>query len=362
MIEHKQRIHGYDLARAIAVFIMIVVNFNLVLASPDHDESVLASMLQFLQGKGAALFVVLAGVGISLLIKKNLLTADSIGLKQKRMLLYKRAAFLFVFGLFFSWMWPADILHFYGCYILIGAIVMTRHSAYLWILALLLIILYPYMLYIIEYEEGWNWVTVEYTDFWSISGFFRNFFINGFHPVVPWVAFLLAGIWLGRQNMSSKPRRNLILWVSVTIFILVQMISKRLIDASLSYTNFSLDETVALYGTSPMPPMPLFMISGISGSFVLIILCIWITEIANKTHQLHFLIKTGQMAFTHYITHIVLGIVAVTLFFGENNLPPVQALLLALTFCVASTIFSHLWGKKFKKGPMAKAIRFITKT
>ncbi|TYA71952.1 DUF418 domain-containing protein [Seonamhaeicola marinus] len=362
MIKHQERIQGYDVARALAVFIMIIVHFNLVLAKANNDESVLASILNLIQGKGAALFVVIAGAGISLMIRTNLFFNDLLRLREKRMLLFKRAAFLFLFGLIFSLVWPADILHSYGCYILIGAIVMTRHSAYLWVFILLLIFSYPFIIEVVDYEKGWDWLTIEYTDYWSFNGFIRNFFINGFNPVVPWVAFILAGIWLGRQNIHSKSIRNTILGVSITVFVLTQMLSKRLIEASQSFTNLTLDEALAFYGTAPMPPMPVFMISSISWAFMVITLCIWITEKLKHTTMFVFLVKTGQMAFTHYISHIVIGLIICITIYGENNLPLWYAITLALVYCFFCILFSVLWNKKYKKGPLSMFIRYVTKT
>ncbi len=362
MIQHKQRIQGYDVARALAVFIMIIVHFNLVLSNADNTESTLASLLNLIQGKGAALFVVIAGAGISLMIKNSLRFNDKIRLKEQQVLLFKRAAFLFVFGLIFTLVWPADILHSYGCYILIGAIAMTRHSAYLWILILLLILSYPFILEFVDYEKGWNWITVEYTDLWSFNGFIRNFFINGFNPVVPWVAFILAGIWLGRQNMHYKHIRHTILGISTTVFVLIQMISKRLIEASQNFTNLTSGEVMSLFGTEPMPPMPLFMISGISWAFMMITICVWVTEKLKHTDIFNFLIKTGQMAFTHYISHVVIGLMVCIIIFGENNLAQWHAVSLALIYCSICIVCSVLWSKKYKKGPMSMFIRYVTKT
>ncbi|NMH88246.1 DUF418 domain-containing protein [Flavivirga algicola] len=362
MTQHKQRIQGYDVARALAVFIMIIVHFNLVLANTNNTESILASLLNMIQGKGAALFVVIAGAGISLMIKNNLLFNDKIRLKEKQVLLFKRAAFLFVFGLMFTLVWPADILHSYGCYILIGAIAMTRQSVYLWIGILLLIFSYPFILEFVDYEKGWNWLNVEYTDLWSLNGFMRNFFINGFNPVVPWVAFILVGIWLGRQNMHSKYIRNTILGVSTTVFVLIQMVSKRLVEASQNFIHLTSGEALSLFGTEPMPPLPLFMISGISWAFMIITLCIWGTDKLKHTSICNFFVKTGQMAFTHYISHVVIGLIICIIIFGENNLTQWHAVILALIYCSICMVFSVLWGKKYKKGPMSMFIRYVTKT
>ena len=66
----KRRIIGYDLARALAVFGMVVVNFKIVKGAEDNGPAWLVSLVGLLSGRAAATFVVLAGIGISLLTQK----------------------------------------------------------------------------------------------------------------------------------------------------------------------------------------------------------------------------------------------------------------------------------------------------
>jgi uncharacterized membrane protein YeiB len=356
MVNVQQRIVGYDVARALATFIMIIVNFHLVLATVQ-GEGVIQHILGLLQGKGAALFIVLAGVGISLMTRKSFITSDKLKLKENQQLLLKRALFLFVFGLLYTPLWPADILHNYGIYISVGAFLITSGSRKLWFSIFLLILLYPILISLIDYETGWNWDTNEYSGFWTVKGFIRNLFFNGFHPIIPWLAFLLTGIWLGRQNMANKQTKRIILLISAIVFCSTQIGSQLLIYISTSYLDFTVEDAITIFGTAPLPPMPLFMISGISWSFMVIICCIWVTE--NTKGSFYFLVRTGQMAFTHYILHVLVGILSAYLLFGENNLSPLITLFYAIGFCICSVVLSVQWTKRFKKGPMATVMRFI---
>jgi uncharacterized membrane protein YeiB len=355
----KNRIVGYDIARALAIFIMVIINFNLVLSNL-RDTGILSHVLSFLQGKGAALFVVLAGAGISLMIKKSLQSNNKLDLKKKRRILLKRALFLFVTGLIYMPLWPADILHYYGFYILISVLVMHSKNKIIWTVVTVIIAMYPVLMLFIDYEAGWNWTLNEYTNFWSIQGFTRNLLINGFHPVLPWVAFMIAGLWLGRQDMSNTKIRKQILWTAMFVFMATQLISSSLIEMLISILGFSIEDATAILGTQPMPPMPLFMISGISWSFAVTAICVWISEKSEHKKSLDFLVKTGQLAFTHYIVHIVVGILSAYLFFGENNLSSIEALLYAFLFYILLVVFSIYWRKKFKKGPISLLMRLIT--
>jgi len=66
----KKRIVGYDLARAIAIFGMVVVNFKIVMGAGQNGPAWLVSSVGLLNGRAAATFVVLAGVGLWLRLRR----------------------------------------------------------------------------------------------------------------------------------------------------------------------------------------------------------------------------------------------------------------------------------------------------
>ena len=89
------RIEGYDVARSLAIFGMVVVNFKTTMGAERLGPEGLIRVLNLLDGRAAALFVVLAGVGISLLSRTARQTNDHLLLGQHRRLLLKRALILF---------------------------------------------------------------------------------------------------------------------------------------------------------------------------------------------------------------------------------------------------------------------------
>ena len=130
------RIPGYDLARALAVMGMVLVNFKVVMGAEKAGLSWLIWLVGCLDGRAAATFVVLAGVGLSLISQRVRITQDLSGIAQNRKMLLKRALFLFVVGFLYTPIWPADILHFYGIYIALGAVLLTASNRWLWGLSL----------------------------------------------------------------------------------------------------------------------------------------------------------------------------------------------------------------------------------
>ena len=57
--------------------------------------------------------------------------------------------------------------------------------------------------------EGWVGPTpfINYVDFWTIKGFLRNLFFNGYHPIFPWFSFFLIGMLIGRLDLHNKNKK-----------------------------------------------------------------------------------------------------------------------------------------------------------
>lgn len=351
-----KRLLGIDLARAVAIFGMVVVNFKMVLGS--EGEGTAKAWMQVLDGKFAALFVVLAGIGLALMTKKAKTQNTPELWQQARLKIIKRALFLFVFGLLYWWIWPADILHFYGVYMLLTLFLLQKKDSSLLWSSGGLIALFPLLLLFLDYEAGWNFDTLNYTGFWQWDGFLRNLFFNGFHPVIPWAAFMVYGLWLGRQNLQDTIWvKQLALWSGLA-FLCLQLFSYGL---PLLFPA-SWQETLSLFlGTAPMPPMPLYLLSGIASSTALIALCILLGNAFSSSKLLHLFVQTGQMALTLYMFHILIGIIIIEMLFDTalGNFSWQFSLLAALCFNLCSIFFANLWLHFFSQGPFEAFMRKI---
>ena len=128
MNQMNTRIVGYDFARSLAVFGMVTVNFNIVMGTDKVRHHWLRQVIGLFEGRAAVTFVVLAGIGLSLLTQRAQITNGAHGIRDSRKQLLKRAAFLFVVGLCYTPIWQADILHFYGIYIAAGTLLLTASN------------------------------------------------------------------------------------------------------------------------------------------------------------------------------------------------------------------------------------------
>lgn len=353
---------GYDLARALAVFGMVIVNFKVVMGAETAGPAWLVWLVGRLDGRAAAAFVILAGVGISLMTNAARQNRNRSALGAKRRTLFKRSVWFFCCGLLYTPIWPADILRFYGLFFLIGAGFLTVRDRTLWIVALFLAEAFVLLLLLGDYEKGWEWSTLSYTDFWTSAGMLRHLFFNGFHPVIPWAAFLLVGMWLGRQAVSEpQVRRNLLLG-GLAAIILTEIASHFLTGWMLvRFPEANPTDIGYLFGTTPMPPMPLYLLSAGGTAVVLITLCLSFSQrFPSATWLLRPLTNTGQLALTLYVAHVVvgMGLLEALGLLEKQTLP--LALASALLFCVAGVAFATLWCRFAKRGPLEWAMRRLT--
>lgn len=364
------RIEGYDLARAAAIFGMVVVNFSLVMTgaewgreAPGGDTG-LARIASLLEGRAAALFVVLAGIGLALGARRALASGDPAALLAARKTLWKRSAFLFVFGLAFSAVWPADILHFYGWYLGLGALALAWPGRRLFGAAAGLAAAFVVLLLVGDYEAGWDFETITYTDFWTPAGQMRHLFFNGFHPVVPWLAFLLLGIWLGRRDLADRAVRRRVFAVGVAVAALAETASALLLrQFAAGLTGEDAEIAAAVLGTSPMPPMPLYLLASAGTAVAVLALAVGVSaspfarrSAARPIHDA--LAAAGRLSLTVYVAHVLLGmgtLEALGRLDGGQSLE--SALAASALFYLLAVLFAVLWTKKFRRGPLEAALR-----
>jgi uncharacterized membrane protein YeiB len=356
----KQRIIGIDVARALAVIGMIIVNFKVVFG--DCGQSWVHVFASVFDGKAAATFVVLAGVGIALMTNTAVKNNDHKKLKIARIRILKKAVFLFFVGLSYITIWPADILHFYGVYMAMILVILKCKQKTIFITGVFIIIIYPILMMVLNYESGWNFKTLTYQDLWTFKGFLRNLFFNGFHPAIPWAAFLVFGYWFGKQDLHNNQFLKKILWMSALFFIAIQMVSYGFITLLSEGNQETALELTEIFGTNPMPPLPLYMGNGVAIAFVLISSCILLAKKFEKSTIIDALNKTGQLALTFYVAHVIIGMGIIEVInpskIGKYSIE--FSVGYAIVFSMCCVLFAILWRKYYQVGPLEWVLRKIT--
>ncbi|WP_332852364.1 DUF418 domain-containing protein [Duganella sp. S19_KUP01_CR8] len=341
MQHQKQRLEGLDLARFLAFVGMVIVNFRMAMGIKDGD-SLLAVLTGALEGRAAACFVVLAGIGLGIAAARN----DH---AQTVTVTLRRAVFLLVLGLCNMLLFEADILHYYAFYFLFGALLLSLSWQALAACIVALDLLFVGLVLTQNYSAGWDWRTYTYSGFWTPSGFGRNLLFNGWHPVLPWLGFLLLGMLLGRLPLAQRAvQHRLICWG--TAILLTAEGASLLLRAALP-------ELSELLTTKPIPPMPLYMLASSGGAVLVIGLCLRSAAWLQRKRVLQLAIPAGRQTLTLYIAHVLLGmgaLEALGLLSGQGVATAVTA---ALLFCVAASAYAWWWSRHFQRGPVEALMR-----
>ncbi len=356
----KKRIIGFDFARAIAIFGMVIVNFKIAMNAEQGNKALLWFSGLF-EGRASALFVVLAGIGLTFMTSKARLSGDPVLIRKGQFSVIKRGLLLIVIGLAYTPIWEADILHFYGFYFMVGAAVLKLNNKKLLSAGASFILLFPIMMLIFDYEKGWNWDTLTYQNFWSVDGMIRHIFFNGFHPVFPWSTFLILGMWLGRLDLQNLKLRKKLIGIFFTIWITIEglFFGLRYIFETFIDTEMTTDEIRFLFSTSIIPPLPQYLLAAGSLAALVILLSLYFTERFSQSIFVNSLFKTGQLSLSLYVAHVIVGMGTLEGIGRLENQTLDFSLLSSLLFCLGAILFSVIWLKFFKSGPLEWVFRKI---
>ncbi|TXK84373.1 DUF418 domain-containing protein [Paenibacillus sp. N3.4] len=356
MNESTQRITGLDFARAWAIFGMIIVNYKLAMQAENGGATWLVAIAGLFEGRASALFVILAGIGVSLMNAKARNSMNKELIRQIRYSLCRRAAFLFVVGIFLLLIgWNADILHYYAVFMLIASVMITVSDKKMLSLFVVILIASQLFLVIFDYSKGWDVNFHIYSGFWTLAGFGRNLMLNGFHPIFPWVCFFLIGMWIGRKRWLVRENSPKLLLYSLSGTVLLEMISYSLVK----WTSPILDIEAAnyLFTTKPMPPTMLYVLSATCSALAIIAISLYVVDRFRNSLVTQAFINTGQLSLTHYIGHVVIGLGFLEAVGHLENGKLSFAIAYGCGYFIIAIIFSYVWRKSMNRGPVELIMR-----
>lgn len=347
----SERLIGLDVARYFAFVGMVLVNFDVVMSlsyGVQSNEGFFNEVIGQLQGRASATFVVLAGIGLGLSsFKKRSQTVN---------IIVKRAIFLLILGLLNMSIFEGDILHYYAFYFLFSVFLLPLSNRVLISIIVLLNIVFFGMMLFIDYESGWNFEELTYYGFWTVDGFFRNLFFNGFHPILPWLGFFLLGILLSRAILKERQVQiKMIIWGLVSILFSESM--------SFIFSGYLIpvdSELQFLVTTDSMPPMPLYFLAASGSAFFIIGLCLLLSERFRESGIYSLISPAGTQTLTLYILHIIVGLGFIDALGFTDSQNSSQAFVAAIIFCILVTIFAFTWSKWFRRGIFESLMRKLT--
>jgi uncharacterized membrane protein YeiB len=188
----RERLLGVDVARSVALLGMFVAHY----AYQDGTGGVFQRATHVVDGKAMPLFLLLGGVGFTLLTRAARHPVRSV---------VARAAVLLALGIVLTEHVPlvAIILHFYAAYFVVGLLVRRLPDAGLLALAAAVTLAGGFsVLYLAPHlpaYDGWEgWATVR-----NPLPLLSSLFFTGMYPVLPSFAFFVVGMWAGRQRLGD---------------------------------------------------------------------------------------------------------------------------------------------------------------
>lgn len=340
------RLVGLDAARALAIIGMLAVNVG---SGHDEQRTDFAALLFDLpHGRASILFMLLAGIGLSLMTRNGRQTGGPIRWQT----IVWRAFVLIMAGLCLQLLAHdvSVILTYYGVLFLS---VLPLLRAPVWLLTTLALtsgIAGPMIWLGLQQRTT---TTFDFTapalsdPFWTIV---HATLLTGAYPVIVWITPLLIGMILGRVQLGEHVvQRRLMLWGAIAMTAgvgLAAAVQSRLGQPSTDYGWDHLRSAEAHSG------MPLWMISACGSAVLIIGVCLraqhWISV------HLGWLVSAGRLALTIYVTHLF--ILAWLVRPGPDTL--LDGYLISIIMSVVLICTAHLWWRNLGTGPLERMLRW----
>lgn len=370
--ESLDRLPGPDVVRAVALIGVVVMNYHgyLIIRGTDGVPDATAIERFFnpfdgpLSSRFAATFVLMAGVGITLLTRRVVAARDEAGddvakrtiaqraVTEMRWRLVRRGMALYVLGQLLEIIWNGTIILYYGAMFVLASMLFTLASR--WVIALGVgaalagwwISVWSFW----QVEDGGSiaWLTRPGTD--SIRRVVFELFVNGTHPLLPWLAFLCTGIVAGRYLNAPDWR----LWcggLGLGLFATAALVSGQ---AATPFTD-------NLLSTHPFDRGLAYVASALGTALLALAGISWIADRATGlgAQMIDPLRRAGQMTLSLYIAHILVFNYVVDWLGLVEPGGLATALAFALIFWVVAITVGSLWHQRFGRGPAERVYRSI---
>lgn len=348
-----------DVARAVAMIGVVVFNYHAALNGTTAWDPLFPSQWERLFNPGtgvlttrfAAVFVLVAGVGVSLLTRASRTSDDQMQLQQDRLRLLRRGVLLYSFGYVLQWIWPGTILFYYGAFFILAAFVFSS-STYriLGIGCVSAIAAATIAWWRVEQSFDGNltaWLDPSRVD--SLRNLMIRTFVSYTHPLFPWLLFFTVGIVLGRHiQRFAEFRQRLLLW-SGGVLAATYLINTVFVSEIVTTNHERLIATVL--STQPFDRGLLYSIGTLASSLLVLCVLSLIVDSLGTNSAVDVLARAGQMSLSIYLAHILFFnlIVHRLHLVGATGLD--TALGLAFVFYAVAIPVSALWRRHIGRGP-----------
>ncbi|MEU1107163.1 DUF418 domain-containing protein [Streptomyces tibetensis] len=370
------RLVGVDLARALAVFGMYVVHIGPKL-SATHG---VGSWVRYIsEGHSSVLFATLAGFSLMLLAGRFEPKTGLAG-RQAKARIAIRAVVLLALGTVMAMEYGGVIiLGFYGVYFLLALPLVRLRAVTLAMIAAGLALVMPQVAFVLttRLSESVQQSINAYDPLRHLSGVgVLDLLLTGFYPALTWMPFVIAGMALGRMDLSAAAVQRRLAALGAGLVVGAYGLS--LLLAGPSALNSLAEGGSSSGGSGSMPPdggsfpdMPasLLLTAGphsgttfdIIGSVgVAILVIVGATVLMDRLPRLRRLAKpviaVGTMSLTAYVVH----------FLAQSAWPAsgagtTKSWVPLLLYVLGAIVFATVWSRFFRRGPLEYLLNTATK-
>ncbi len=343
---------GPDVTRALAMAGVITMNYHgyLIIKGARRDGGWAYDFFDPWTGplstRFAATFVLVAGIGVTLLTRSSLGNRSAI--VDMRWKLIRRGLLLYGFGLFFDFVWNGTILPFYGAMLIIAAALFTMRIRWLLCIGSAAAVA-GWGIHWWLYERTLDGLATDFIDrpgHRSPRGLLLNAFVNGTHPLLPWLAFFCTGIVVGRLLAHAWWRpavaaTGLVLFGAATIVASLGQGAR----SSLVLSNDPFDRGIV------------YVASALGTALLTFTAITWVADRFVDSRPIDALRRAGQMSLTLYVAHALVFDLLV------NWLDLIQpgglrtALTMAAAYWLIATAGAVAYQHRYGRGPTERLYR-----
>lgn len=348
---------GPDVVRAIAMAGVVVMNYHgyLIIRGGDRGDGWAADLFDPWVGplstRFAATFVLTAGVGVTLMTERIRLAGTDSEVAALRWRLVRRGLVLYGAGLLVDFIWAGTILPYYGAMFVLASALFTLRSR--WVVAI----------GAASGVAGWaiRWWRLDRTlagdpPDWltdpgprSPVGLVYDVFVNGTHPLLPWLAFLCVGIVLGRV-IGTSWWRPAAAGIGLVLYSMANLIGAIVTG----------ERSVVVLSDDPFERGIVYTASALGTALLAFAAVSWLADRYASVPAVDALRRAGQLSLTLYLGHILVFDLLVD-WLGVIPLRGLKtALLFAAAYWVAATTAAVAYQRRFGRGPAETVYRRLT--
>ena len=353
------RLIGIDAARGVALFGMMAVH----VVDPVAIDGTPSLAYSLAAGKSAALFALLAGVGVAFASGRRHLPRGRTWAAYSGALVV-RALLIAAVGLLLGYLVPrslaAIILPYYALLFLLAIPLIALSIRALVAIAAVIAAGMPVLSHVLR--AGTDTVTPANPTIADVldrpGQLLVELTLTGTYPALSWLAYLCVGLAVGRMALSSRRTVTTITLVGVALAVAARVVSWFLLDVLGGYTDLLVwgptgitpsDTAWWLATTAPHSSTPLDLAFTIGVGLAVLGVCILIGR--ATTGWLRPVAAAGSMTLTLYSLHLLL---LSSPFMPEGD---IASLLLQVLVVVG---FAMVWSRHHQRGPLEDVVATAT--